>query len=159
VIFIDTSVLYNYLVETSLTEYAIDVLESREGKLTSDTVVDELFYALIRKLGEKEYNARSIWKVKELLRNDVEFRRRASDVISDILALIDAKDVLLVSDSRDWLTVATLVHDYSLLPHDAKILTTALEYNCDKLATLGKDFAPLRGLIKLVPAEFWQENR
>jgi len=60
VIFIDTSVLYNYLVETSLTEYAIDVLESREGKLTSDTVVDELFYALIRKLGETEYNARSI---------------------------------------------------------------------------------------------------
>ncbi|ASJ12342.1 PIN domain-containing protein [Thermococcus thioreducens] len=156
-IFIDSSVLYNYLIETSLTEYAVDVLESREGKLTSDTVVDELFYALIRKLGEKEYNAMSIWKVKELLRNDAEFRRRASDAISDILALIDAKDVLLVSDSRDWLTVATFVHDYSLLPHDAKILATALEYNCDKLATLDEDFEAVRDVIKLVPEGFWEE--
>ncbi|NJE10189.1 PIN domain-containing protein [Thermococcus sp. MAR1] len=156
-IFIDSSVLYNYLIETSLTEYAVDVLESREGKLASDTVVDELFYALIRKLGEKEYNARSIWKVKELLRNDAEFRRRASDVISDILALIDAKDVLLVSDSRDWLTVATFVHDYSLLPHDARILATALEYNCDKLAALDEDFETVRDVIKLVPEGFWEE--
>ncbi|QDA31276.1 PIN domain-containing protein [Thermococcus indicus] len=157
-IFIDSSVFYNYLVETSLTEYAIDVLESREGKLTSDTVVDELFYALIRKLGEKEYNARSIWKVKELLRNDAEFRRRASDVISDILALLDAKDVLLVSDSRDWLTVATLVHDYSLLPHDARILATALEYNCDKLATLDEDFGTVKDVIRLAPEGFWRKD-
>ena len=157
-IFIDSSVLYNYLVETNLTEYAVDVLESREGKITSDTVVDELFYVLIRKLGEKEYNARSIWKIKELLRKDTEFRRRASDVISDILALIDAKDVLLVSDSRDWLAVATFVRDYSLLPHDAKILATALEYNCDKLAALDEDFGAVKDIIKLVPKSFWEKG-
>jgi len=43
VIFIDSSVLYNYLVETKLTEYAVNILDSGEGKLTSDTVIDELF--------------------------------------------------------------------------------------------------------------------
>ncbi|AHL22426.1 putative nucleic acid-binding protein, contains PIN domain [Thermococcus nautili] len=153
----DTSVLYNYLVETSLTEYAVEVIESREGKVTSDTVVDELFYALIRKLGEKEYGARSIWKVKELLRSNSEFRKRASEVISDILALLDAKKILLVSDSRDWLTIATLIHDYSLLPHDARILATALEYNCDKLATLDEDFGAVKDIIELFPEDFWQK--
>jgi len=155
VIFIDSSVLYNYLVETSLTHYAVEILEAKEGKLTSDTVVDELFYVLIRRLGEKEYGARSVWRVKKLLKDDEEFRNRASDVISDIQALLDAKDVLLVSDSRDWLAVATLVRDYSLLPHDARILATALEYNCDSLATLDEDFAGVGEIIRLLPGDFW----
>ena len=59
------------------------------------------------------------------------------------------KNVLIVSDSREWLTVATFVYDYSLLPHDARILATALEYNCDKLATLDEDFGTVKDIIKL----------
>jgi len=68
------------------------------------------------------------------------------------------KNVLIVSDSRDWLTVATFVYDYSLLPHDARILATALEYNCDKLATLDEDFGTVKDIIKLVPEEFWERG-
>ena len=138
--FIDSSVLYNYLIATELTEKAVRILDSTEGKLTSDTVVDELFYVLIRKLAEREYGVSSVWGVKKLLRRDEKFRKSASEIISTIFALIEVKNILLVSDSRDWLTIATLVHDYSLLPHDARILATALEYNCDKLATLDDDF-------------------
>jgi len=158
VIFIDSSVLYNYLVETKLTEYAVNILDSGEGKLTSDTVIDELFYILIRKIAEKNYGVSSIWGVKRLLRRDAEFKRCASNTISDILALVDVKNVLIVSDSRDWLTVATFVYDYSLLPHDARILATALEYNCDKLATLDEDFGTVKDIIKLVPEEFWERG-
>ena len=54
------------------------------------------------------------------------------------------------------MAVATFVHDYSLLPHDAKILATALEYNCDKLAALDEDFGAVKDIIKLVPKSFWE---
>ena len=76
---------------------------------------------------------------KATQRNE-EFRKRASEVISTIFALLEVKNILLVSDSRDWLTIATLVHDYSLLPPDARIPAAALEYNREKLATLDEDF-------------------
>ena len=35
-------------------------------------------------------------------------------------------------------------------PHDARIPATALEYNCDKLATLDEDFRDI-DLIEIVP--------
>ncbi|WP_363316576.1 PIN domain-containing protein [Thermococcus sp.] len=95
---------------------------------------------MIRKLAEREYGVSSVWGVKKLLRRDGKFRKRASEVISTIFALLEVKNILLVSNSRDWLMIATLVHDYSLLPPDARIPATALEYNCEKLATLDEDF-------------------
>ncbi|WP_232461985.1 PIN domain-containing protein [Thermococcus siculi] len=39
---------------------------------------------------------------------------------------------------------------YGLLPHDARILATALEYNCDRLATLDDDFKNV-DLIEIIP--------
>nr|WP_257789475.1 PIN domain-containing protein [Thermococcus siculi] len=62
------------------------------------------------------------------------------------LALQGGKEV---SDAR-WDTVGELVSAYGLLPHDARILATALEYNCDRLATLDDDFKNV-DLIEIIP--------
>jgi len=115
-------------------------------------VVDELFYVLMRKLAERKYGVSSVWGVKKLLRKNDEFRKDASEIISTIFALIEVKGILLVSDSRDWLAIATLVRDYSLLPHDARILATALEYNCERLATLDDDFKGV-DVIEVIPRD------
>ncbi|WP_456453852.1 type II toxin-antitoxin system VapC family toxin [Thermococcus sp.] len=58
-------------------------------------------------------------------------------------------------DSSNWTKVAYYVKEFGLMPHDARILATALEYNCDKLATLDEDFGTVKDIINLVPENFW----
>ncbi|WP_297465431.1 PIN domain-containing protein [Thermococcus sp.] len=57
--------------------------------------------------------------------------------------------IVIVTDAR-WDAVGELVSGYGLLPHDARILATALKYNCDKLATLDEDFKNV-DLIEIMP--------
>ncbi|WP_245612479.1 PIN domain-containing protein [Palaeococcus ferrophilus] len=148
--FLDSSVLYNYLVETELTKEAVKLVDSDEVKIVSDTVIDELFYVLLRRSAQKEYGVSSAWGLKKLLRKNESFRKISLDVISTVLSLIEAKGIIIVPDSRDWLTIGTLVHDYSLLPHDARILATALENNCTRLATFDEDSRDV-DIIEIVP--------
>ncbi|AEK72333.1 nucleic acid-binding protein [Thermococcus sp. 4557] len=152
-IFIDSSVLYNALVVTELTGYAAQAFKLEEPRITSETVIDEVWFALLKR------DAGSPWKIRKELKNSSEFRKMAVKYLSGILGFLSAQNVVIVPDSSNWTKVAYHVKEFGLMPHDARILATALEYNCDKLATLDKDFGPVRGVIKLVPVEFWQENR
>ena len=46
-IYIDANVLYNYIFETELTEYAAEALSTSAPKMTSDTAVNEAIFATL----------------------------------------------------------------------------------------------------------------
>ncbi len=148
-IFIDSSVLYNALVVTELTEYAARVFKLEEPRITSETVIDEVWFALLKR------DAGSPWKIKKKLKNSWEFRKTAVKYLSGTLGFLSAQNVVIIPDSSNWTKVAYYVKEFGLMPHDARILATALEYNCDKLATLDEDFGTVKDIINLVPENFW----
>jgi len=99
----------------------------------------------------------SPWKIKKELRNNKEFRNTAVRYLSGILGFLGAQNVVVVADSSNWAKIAYYVGEFGLMPHDARILATALEHGCDKLATLDRDFDPVRDILTLVPEDFWQK--
>jgi len=149
VIFIDSSVLYNALVVTELTGYSAKVFELNEPKITSEIVIDEVWFALLKR------DVGSPWKIKKELRGNDEFRNTAVKYLSGILGFLSAQNVVVVDDSSNWAKIAYYVGEFGLMPHDARILATALEHGCDKLATLDEDFETVKDIIRLVPDEFW----
>jgi len=120
VIFIDSSVLYNALVRTELTAHAEKIFMEKDVKVTSDIVIDEVWFVLMRR------EAGSVGKVRELLQRDEDFRVKAVEYLAGILAFLSAYGVVVVRDSHNWARVSTFVKAYGLLPHDARILATRL---------------------------------
>jgi len=53
-------------------------------------------------------------------------------------------------------TVIILAQKYSLLPSDARILTTVLKNGIIKLATLDMDFLFVSDVVDLYPKSFWK---
>ncbi len=146
-IFIDSSVLYNALVKTELTPLAERVFEEKEAKITSDIVVDEVWFVLMKREGG------SVGKVRKLLQKDEEFRTKAVEYLAGILAFLNAYGIVVVRDSHNWAKTSTFLRRYGLLPHDARILATAIEYGCERLATLDDDFKVVKDLVEIVPGK------
>ena len=83
-ILIDSSVLYNALVVTELTEYAAQVFKLEEPRITSETVIDEVWFALLKR------DTGSPWKIKKKLKNSWEFRKTAVKYLSGMLGFLSA---------------------------------------------------------------------
>jgi len=66
---------------------------------------------------------------------------------------------MIVPDSRDWAKILVLMKFYRLLPHDARIVATALKYGARKLATFDTDFKVVKEVIELIPRSFWETTR
>ncbi len=69
-IYVDANIIYNALVETELTDYALKALKF-EGKVTSWTAINEVVYTLFRKMAEKE-GFRTIYSIKEMPKRPTE---------------------------------------------------------------------------------------
>ncbi len=65
---------------------------------------------------------------------------------------------MVVPDSRDWAKILVLMKFYKLLPHDARIIATALEYGAKKVATFDRDFEVAGEIVELVPSSFWKST-
>jgi len=148
---LDSSVIVNLIVETELTPFAEKVLEYFP-LLTSETVIDESIYVIIRKLFAQR-GIRNRFDVKKRL-----FTKGGGAIIDEAIELvmetIDENSIAIVRDADIYLTVATMKR-YSLLPHDAKILATMLQNGVKTLATFDEDFLRING-ITLLPDEYWE---
>ncbi len=149
-IFVDSSVILNVMFETQLTELARKVIESNEPKITSDTVIDEVYLVVLKKVLLPE--SRSTRGLKRLLKKDVKAREKAGELLALVLGSIHAMGIVVVGDAK-WDAVGELVSEYGLLPHDARILATAIEYGCERLATLDDDFKVVKDVVELVPGK------
>ncbi|WP_297476933.1 PIN domain-containing protein [Thermococcus sp.] len=80
-----------------------------------------------------------------------EFRTKAVEYLAGILAFLSAYGIVVVRDSHNWAKTSTFLSRYGILPHDARILATAIEYCCEKLATLDEDFTVVKDVVEIVP--------
>ena len=66
-IFVDTNVLYNVLVETEFSRAAKSIILSPSELATSTTVLNELVFISIRKLCKERYEARSYSQLRKII--------------------------------------------------------------------------------------------
>ena len=152
--FLDSSIIYNALVETDLTKYARTAMELPVPKITSDTAIDETWFALTKKALRVE-SARG---VKKALHSSKDARNIQEEVLAKILAFLGKHAISIIPDSRNWAKIAQTASKYGLLPHDARLLVTALEAGATTFATLDTDFQVVAGDIELLPREYWKEK-
>ena len=112
-IFVDSSVILNLIFDTQMTALAKRVLELDEPKITSDTVVDETYLVVLKKILVPEN--RSTKSLRRLLKKDLAAREKAGELLALVLGSISAMGIVIVTDAR-WDTVGELVSSYGLLP-------------------------------------------
>ena len=133
------------------------MLTSPEPKITSDLVLDEFLFVIIRREVQREFGIRSLVAIKERLSKSPELAEFIYETGKKALAVFEAFDVMVVPDSRDWAKTLLFMRHYNLFPHDARIIATALEYGTKRIASLDRDFGRAREIIELLPEEFWKE--
>ncbi|WP_297091233.1 PIN domain-containing protein [Thermococcus sp.] len=150
-IYVDANIIYNALVETELTDYALKALKF-EGKVTSWTAINEVVYTLFRKMAEKE-GFRTIYSIKEMPRD---LRKGLLDkAYLTVERFLLEKGITSIPEPHNEYVAHQISVEYGLLPADAMILATALSHGIDKIATLDRDFKAAKGIITLLPKEYW----
>ncbi|WP_461863626.1 PIN domain-containing protein [Thermococcus sp.] len=152
-IFLDSSVILNAIVETELTEFADKVFE-QFPLITSETVIDESVYVIIRKLFT-EMGVKNRFDIKIKLQTP-EGKEIIEEAIEIVMEFIERRRVAIVRDADIYLTLATM-KKYSLLPHDAKIIATMFQNGIKELATFDRDFKVVQGIV-LLPKEYWERR-
>lgn len=143
----------NLIVDTELTEFAEKVIEDFP-LLTSETVLDESIYVIIRKLFALR-GVRNRFDVKRRI-STPEGEEIINEAIELVMELIEENDVAIVRDADIYLTMATM-KEYLLLPHDARIIATMLQNGVRRLGTFDEDFKRIDEIL-LVPEEHWGQK-
>ena len=154
-IYIDANVLYNYIFETELTEYATEALDTPAPRMTSDTAINEAIFTTLRKLAKEGYGITSTRALKNALKSGKIDPAITQKAYSYVKATMISKNVITVPENVAWDEVVVLAEKYHLLPSDARILATAIANGAGGLATLDRDFERTAELIKLYPKSFW----
>ncbi|WP_297481185.1 PIN domain-containing protein [Thermococcus sp.] len=152
--FLDSSVMVNTIVETELTKFTDRVFE-RFPLITSETVIDESVYVIIRKLFA-ERAIKNRFDVKRKLQTPMG-EEIIEEAITLVMNLIEEKNVAIVRDADIYLTLATM-KKYLLLPHDAKIISTMLQNGIRELATFDEDYRVVPGIV-LLPEDYWRTEK
>ena len=137
-VFVDTSILYNILFETSLTEKARKTLEELEDRrfYTSLTVVNELLYITTRKYYESMGEAKGPYS----LRNIITAKGYPKLIIDGIQRILEDLEVEILVEYVDYKELIDTAIRFKLLPSDAIIALTCRHHNIDVILTFDTDF-------------------
>ncbi|WP_048147965.1 PIN domain-containing protein [Palaeococcus ferrophilus] len=101
-IYIDTSVFYHYTTNGEFAEFAERLLTSEEPKITSDIVVDEFLFIILKREMGRNFGVKSSLAIREKLSKDPGMAEFAYEIGKKVLAVFEAFDIMIVPDSRDW---------------------------------------------------------
>jgi len=135
-IFIDSSIFLKFLID------GIDVFKELENStlLTSDNVVEEVIYVLLKEEGGEFIGEDKHYMVLNFLRRNPDFVKKVSEeIIHDLDELISALMIKIVKPAPLEI-MFQIMRTSGLLPNDALIAATCKFYGIKKIATFDKDF-------------------
>ena len=124
------------------------MLKQYRDLVTSTGVLDEVMFAIIRRLTEKILGIRRIDKLRSYIRrNGVGF---AADELKEFIELLEALDIIVLRDYADPHELLEIITKYSLPPSDAIIALTCRYHGVDTILTFDEDFKQVPWL-KVIP--------
>jgi predicted nucleic acid-binding protein len=147
-IFIDTSIFYNILFKTSLTQKARRLLEDYEDRkfYTSPTVVNELLYITTRKYYQATGEARGPYSLRRLIAS----KGYPKLIIDGIRRLLKDLEVEILVEDVEYHDIIEFANRLKLLPSDAIIALTCKHHGIDTILTFDEDFKRVPWL-KVIP--------
>ena len=137
-LFIDTSVFVEYLLDGTRAEIAEEILAGPWAFLTSPTVYRETLGALALIVGRDKFGI----KGKHSLRKFIVKRgwKPFSEVTSSLNELLDELAVMIVHDFFRRNELYEIMERYHLMPSDAQIVLACRNHDVRNIATFDSDF-------------------
>lgn len=146
-IFIDSSIFLKFLID------GVDVFEGLKDftLLTSDNVVEEVIYVLLKEEGRDFIEEDKHYMVLNFLRKDPDFVKKVSEgIINDLDELMSALMIKIVKPAPLEI-MFQIMRISGLLPNDALIAATCKFYGIKKIASFDDDFKRVDFLEILKP--------
>lgn len=137
-LFIDTSVLVEYLVDGEKADVAEEILSGSWAFLISPTVYRETLGALALIVGRERFGIKGKHSLRKFIAKNG--WKPFSEVVEALNSLLDEIGVLIVSDSFRMDELYEIMERYHLLPSDAQIVLVCRNHNVRHIATFDSDF-------------------
>jgi len=138
VVFIDTSVIVEYLLNGPKADFAERVLTGGSTNVTSTLVYRESLGALAMAFGREKFGI----KGKHSLRKFI--KKHGWSPFKPVMAVLDdlikEGNIIVLQDSPQIEELRKIMEKYHLMPSDAQIVLTCKSYGVDKIATFDSDF-------------------
>lgn len=149
-LFLDTSVIVEYLVDGEKAGVAEEIMLGSWAFLTSSTVPTvyrESLSALALIVGREKFGI----KGKHSLRKFIAKKglEPFSEVVASLNGLLDELGVIIVSDSFRREELYETIKEYNLMPSDAQIVIACRNHNVKHIATFDSDFKRVNWLRTL----------
>ncbi|NJE00836.1 PIN domain-containing protein [Thermococcus sp. JdF3] len=138
VVFIDTSILVEYILNGPNADFAEMVLSGPSTSVTSTIVYRESLGALAMAFGRQRFGIKGKHSLRKFIRKNgwAPFK----PVIDALDGLINESGIVVLQDSPQTNALRTIMEKYHLMPSDAQIVLTCQAYGIEKIATFDSDF-------------------
>ncbi len=146
-LFIDASVIVEYLVDGAKADVAEEILSGPWAFLTSPTVYREALGALALIVGREKFGIKGKYSLRKfIVKNGWE---PFSEVVEALNSLFGEIGVIIVEDSFRMEELYGVMRRYRLMPSDAQIVLACQNHNVKNIATFDSDFKRVEWLKTL----------
>lgn len=142
-IFVDTSVIVPFLIETPATSAVRDFFNANQGTFhICSMVCQETLFIGLRLIAAERLNIHSYFDLRSyIIDNGYSFAEDFYHKTSELFY-----QMVIHPDSADYCRIMELMKDFCLFPADAVIAATCMEYNITAFASRDKDYSRITSL-------------
>ena len=145
---VDTNIFIQYLLDGDRTAEAEKLLASYPDLAVTIGIIDEVEFAIIRRLAKRRLGIRSLKKLKEYITSrGLDF---ALDALEKYTNMLQEFEITILRDYAEPHELLKTMKKYRLTPSDAIITLTCKHYGIDTIITFDEDFKHIPWL-KVVP--------
>ncbi|WP_456423434.1 PIN domain-containing protein [Thermococcus sp.] len=138
VVFIDTSIIVEYLLNGPKADFAEIVLSGHSTNVTSTMVYRESLGALAMVFGREKFGIKGRHSLRKFIRKNG--WAKFEPVMDALDGLIREGNVVVLQDFQGTSELRSIMEKYHLMPSDAPIALTCKNYGIEKIATFDSDF-------------------
>ncbi|CAD5244249.1 PIN domain-containing protein [Thermococcus camini] len=138
VVFIDTSIIVEYLLNGPKADFAEIVLSASSTNVTSTIVYRESLGALAMAFGREKFGIKGKHSLRKFIRKNG--WAKFEPVVEALDGLIREGDIVVLQDFQGTSELRSIMKKYRLMPSDAQIALTCKNYGIEKIATFDSDF-------------------
>ncbi|AEK72197.1 nucleic acid-binding protein [Thermococcus sp. 4557] len=138
VIFIDTSVIVEYILNGKDADAAEMILLSGDTKVTSMLVYRESLGALAMAFGREKFGIKGKHSLRKFIRKNG--WKPFEPVLNVLDGLLSEVGIVILQDVQQTRELRVIMEKYNLLPSDAQITLTCKSYGIQRIATFDSDF-------------------
>lgn len=138
VIFIDTSVIVEYILDGKDADTAEIILLRGDTKVASMLVYRESLGALAMAFGREKFGIKGKHSLRKFIRKN---GWKPFEPVLDVLdGLLNEVGIVILQDVHQTKELQLIMEKYNLLPSDAQIALTCKSYGIQRIATFDSDF-------------------